>query len=79
MEYRFRIRKAEFDFVDGHEWSPERDSLETKASAEYNDAYADRAIEIVLADSETEAYHLLRDRIEDRTGWTVYKIHYDLT
>lgn len=79
MEYKFKVRKVEFDFADGCGWSPEKDSLELKASAEYNDAYANQAIEVIFAESEMDAYYVLRSRIEDKTGWTVHKVYYDLT
>lgn len=78
MTFNFKIRKVEFDSLTGYVGSLDDDKLTEKVTAEYNDAYAERTIETVEAESETDAYKVVRDRIERQTGWTVYKIYYDL-
>lgn len=71
MLWRFVVSRVEFELIDGRGWSPESEDREARASAEFNDAYAQSEQVVVTAESEEEARSALLRELSRTTGWDV--------
>lgn len=74
MKFIFEVSRVEFEFSDGFGPSDKMDLLESRATAEFNEAYQRQSAHTIEASSEIEAKLKLSLEIERQTGWTVRKI-----